>query len=119
MRFVFGLLAFVTLTAGVALAKDVGLPKDVAAIRASAHQQSPSSTTLGVHVAGNYALTEWVEGPAGGFAVFKRLSDERWKRIDSSGGATSVSDLVQHGVPKPIARSLCSGWGDASPCSGN
>ena len=117
MKFVLGLLAFGTLSAGVALAKDVGPPKDVAAIRASEHQQSSSSRTLGVHVVGNYALTEWVEGPAGGFAVLKRLSDERWKRIDFSGGATSVSDLVQHGVPKPIARALCSGWGDASPCS--
>lgn len=110
------LAAFAAVTTGLVLAADVGSSADVAGVRAAAHQKSPKSHTYGVHVVGNYALIDWDEGEASGYAAFKRISGEQWRQIDWGGGATDVNDLVQHGVPASIAHQLCSGWGDSSPC---
>ena len=115
-RFLIGLALFSAVMASGVLAADVGSRADVAAVRAAAHQKSPTSQTYGVHVVGDYALIDWIEGDAAGYAAFRRTSGERWKRIDWGGGATDVNDLVQHGVPAPVAYQLCTGWGDASPC---
>lgn len=116
MKLAIALVISLGFLTAITLAADLGPAADVAAVRAAAHAKYPASHTYGVHVVGNYALTDWDEGDASGYAAFKRVSAEQWKQIDWGGGATDVSDLVQHGVPEPIARQLCSGWGDASPC---
>ena len=115
-KFLIGLAALCAATTGVVLAADVGSSADVAAVRAVAHQKNPSDHTFGVHVVGDYALSDWYSGDASGYAAFKRISGEHWKQIDWGGGATDVQDLVQHGVPASIAHKLCTGWGDSSPC---
>ena len=115
-KVLIGLAAACVLTTGVALAADVGSPADVSAVRAAAHQKNPSDHTFGVHVVGDYALTDWYSGDASGYAAFKRISGEHWKQIDWDGGATNPQLLSQHGIPIAIAQKLCSGWGDSSPC---
>ncbi len=115
-NFCIGLIAAAAMMTGLVLAADVGSSADVAGVRAAAHQKYPSNHTSGVHVLGNYALIDWYGGEASGYAAFKRVSGEQWKVIDFGGGATDVSDLVQHGVPSSVASRLCTGWGSSSPC---
>lgn len=94
-----------------ALAADVGPKADVAAVRAAHHQKYPGDSLGGVHVVGDYALLQWYGNPEGsGPRAFKRVSGETWKSIYADGGVTSVSILVQHGIPAATARRLCAGW---------
>jgi hypothetical protein len=117
MKNPFVLLAFAfALTSAAVLAADAGPPADVAGVRAASHRIDPKRHVSGVHVVGNYALTDWYEGEASGYAAFKRASGERWRQIDFGGGVELQSLLVQKGVPASIARKLCSGWGSSSPC---
>jgi hypothetical protein len=115
-KFLRALAAMCAVSTAVVLAADVGSSADVAAVRAAAHQKNPSDHTFGVHVVGDYALTDWYGGEASGYAAFKRISGEHWKQIDWGGGATDPQLLAQKGIPVSIARQLCSGWGDSSPC---
>jgi hypothetical protein len=115
-KFLIGLAALCAATTGMVFAADVGSSADVAAVRAAAHQKNPNDHVSGVHVVGDYALTDWYGGEASGYAAYKRISGEQWKQIDWGGGATDVQDLGQHGVPASIAQKLCAGWGSSSPC---
>jgi len=110
------LVALTVLTTGIAFAADVGPNADVAAVRATYNRQFPKGHVDAVHVDSDYALLDWYTQESGGYALYKRTSGERWKQIDFSGGATTVSLVAQHGVPASIAHKLCSGWGSAKPC---
>jgi hypothetical protein len=110
-RFLVALAASTAVTTGLVFAADVGPKADVAAVRAAEHQLAPNNTIGAVHVVGDYAVLHWHTENAGGPAVFKRISGERWDLIMDGDGAIRESDLVQHGVPASIARQLCSGWG--------
>lgn len=123
-RFLVALVAFTAMMTGVVLAAvvpDVGPKADVAAVRAVQHQRDPQSVIIAVHVVGDYALLNWVSGEASGPGVFKRISSERWKRIGGDGGAITLNQMVQLGVPFSVASQLCSGWRvkqlNYSPCS--
>ena len=98
----------------------VGSAADVAALQSATHQLNPNKTTTGVHVVGDYALLGWeIKGFASGQFVFKRISDERWKKISPSGGggAIGLDGIVHLGVPTSVAKQLCSGWPKgSSPC---
>ena len=115
-KFVTGLVALSALATGLALAADVGPKADVAAVRAYSNQKNPGQGLLGVHVVGNYALTDWYKGEASGYGVYKRVSGETWKQLDWGGGAITVDLLAKDGMPTSTAHQLCSGWGDSSPC---
>ncbi len=115
-NFVLGLFAVVLLATGLALAADVGPKADVAAVKATALQKNPGSHFLGVHVVGDYALTDWYQGEASGYGAYKRVSGETWKQVDWGGGAITVDLLAKDGIPASTAHQLCSGWGDSSPC---
>jgi hypothetical protein len=116
MKNAFVFLAFTVALTSAVLAADVGPAADVAGVRAASHRIDPKRQVAGVHVVGNYALTDWYEGEASGYAAFRRNSDEHWRQIDFGGGVELQSLLVQKGVPAAVARKLCSGWGSASPC---
>jgi len=94
-------------TAGLVFAASVGPKADVAAVRAAEHQLAPNNTIVAVHVVGDYAVLHWRTGHAGGAAIFKRVSGERWNLIMGGGGALRESSLVQDGVPASVARQLC------------
>jgi hypothetical protein len=87
---------------------DVGPKADVAGVRAAVKQHSLQP--LSVHISGDYALLEWTDSHDDGIAVYKRVSGEHWKLLNSNGGVYQISDLVSYGVPAAIARKLCSSW---------
>ena len=60
----WGIVALAALATGLALAADVGPKADVAAVRAASAQKNPQAHLLGVHVVGDYALTDWYQGEA-------------------------------------------------------
>ena len=107
-KLLVALAASTAVTTGLVFAADVGPKADVAAVRAAEHQQAPNNTMDAVRVVGDYAVLHWYTKHAGGSAVFKRISHERWKMIMGGGGAIREGDLIQHGVPTSIARQLCS-----------
>src|ERR1700693_5566022 len=102
------LAASTAVTTRLVFAADVGPKLDVVAVRAAEHQLAPKYTISAVRVVGDYAVLHWHTEHAGGPAVFKRISGERWKLIVDGGGAIREGALVQHGVPTSIARQLCS-----------
>jgi hypothetical protein len=116
IKLIAGLAVFAAVLTGVARAANVGPPADVAAVRAAVHQKFPTTHILGLHVVGDYALIDWYEGEASGYGAFKRVAGKHWKELDWGGGADDVNGLVKSGIPASIARKLCSGWGDTSPC---
>jgi hypothetical protein len=111
-KILIGLVAISALSIGWAVADsafgpDVGPKADVAAVRAAVVRRSQKP--LGVHVSGDYALLEFSDGENDGVSAYKRVSGERWKPIADS-NLLSVSILVDDGVPRAVARRLCSGW---------
>jgi len=116
VRALVGSIAMLLFLTAIALAADVGPAADVASVRAAAHAKNPKSQLLGVHVVGNYGLSDWAEGESSGYGVYKRVSGQQWKQIDWGGGAIDVDLLVKDGMSRQTAQQLCSGWGDSSPC---
>ncbi|GEM_PF-3960673 len=89
----------------------VGPAADVAAVRADVLADRDNKVG-GVHVVGDYALTQVYMGTeASGMWVYKRTSGHRWKLIEGGGGMPDLSV-----VPKSIARQLCSGWPKGYGC---
>ncbi len=97
---------------------DIGPTADIAAVRAARlHKPTPATEVDGVHVSGNYAYVAWGGGDASGYTIYKRVSGETWKSIDSGGGVELISEMVHAGVPRSTAMKLCSGWPkDDTPC---
>jgi hypothetical protein len=90
---------------------NVGPAADVAAVRADIVAR-PGDKVGGVHVVGDYALTQVYMGTeASGMWVYKRTTGHHWNRIAGGGGTADLS-----GVPKSIARQLCSGWPKGYGC---
>ena len=89
----------------------VGPAADVAAVKADIVSR-PDTTVGGVHVVGDYALTQVYMGTeASGMWVYKRTTGHHWKRIMGGGGMPDLS-----GLPKSIAHQLCSGWPKGYGC---
>jgi hypothetical protein len=112
-KFLLALAGLTAMTSGFVLAAsvfgpDIGPKADTAAVRAAVKQHSLQP--LGVHVSGDYALLEWTDSHDDGIAIYKRVSGERWKLLDSDGGVYQISDLVHYGVPVATAHKICSGW---------
>jgi len=89
----------------------VGPTADVAAVKADILARR-DDTVGGVHVVGDYALTQVYMGTeASGMWIYKRTTGHHWKRIEGGGGMPDMSI-----VPKSIARQLCSGWPKGYGC---
>jgi hypothetical protein len=107
----YGVLLAAAATAA-AWAADSGPKADVAAVRAaeiSAWKHAPHPITVSVsdvHVIGSYAVLGWKFSEAEGMSAYKRVSGEKWKRIESGGGALDANILIHDGVPPAIARRL-------------
>ncbi len=93
-----------------------GSSADIAAVR-EAILANPDVKVPGVHVVGDYALTQvYIGTEASGMWVYKRISAEHWKRIMGGGGAVDATMMSGAGVPPSIARRLCSGWPKGYGC---
>jgi hypothetical protein len=89
----------------------VGPAADVAAVKADILRR-PGDTVGGVHVAGDYALTQTYMGTeASGMWVYKRISGHKWKLIMGGGGMPTFS-----GIPKSVVSQLCAGWPKGYGC---
>ena len=117
-KFSFGVVVLVLATAGLAGASSVGPKADIAAVSATVAKLHSGDTATEVHVVGNYALVNWLARPEGsGFASYKRVSGEKWKELQFSGGAAGGPSGLT-GIPAAIAKQLCGGKGSwsSSPC---
>jgi hypothetical protein len=94
----------------VAVAASFGPAADIAAVRATHHQVKPAQQVGEVHVVGNYSVLEASSGNADWVAFYKRVSGERWRLVDETGGMYAPSDLVHFGVPASVAHQLLSNW---------
>jgi hypothetical protein len=58
-------------------------------------------------IVGDYAILEWIREPMGGEAILKfDRAKGQWTILDAGGGAWTVDELVQFGVPREIAAPL-------------
>lgn len=59
--------------------------------------------------ASNYALQNWNDENKGGQALLKYNPSQGWVLLTMGGGAWAVSDLIDYGVPRDIAKQLVDG----------
>jgi len=91
----------------------VGPAADIAAVRADIMARR-GTRVVGVHVVGDYALTQVDIGTeASGMWVYQRTVGHHWKRIMGGGG---MPDWSVVSVPKSIVHQLCSGWPKGYGC---
>jgi hypothetical protein len=74
---------------------DAGPPAAVEAVRRLRHERFVPS----VMVAGNFALVQWMNGPGGGQALYRKRSG-RWDLIAGGGGALNADDLRALAAPQ-------------------
>lgn len=60
-------------------------------------------------ISSNYALQNWNDENKGGQALLKYNPSQGWVLVSMGGGVWGVSDLVDVGVPRDIARQLVDG----------
>ncbi|GAC1659691.1 MAG: hypothetical protein NVS4B13_05290 [Candidatus Elarobacter sp.] len=77
--------------------------RSIPAYYATHRERGPFRTKL--FTDGDYALVEWTGGHAGGQGAFRRRGG-RWCVLTNGGGAFSIDDLVQYGVPRANAQRL-------------
>jgi len=83
----------------------------VSAVQARFPSSTATASVSQIAIVGNYALTTWLLGEAGGQAVLKRSNKGTWSILGIGGSQMGSGILVAFGVPSATASSLESDLG--------